>query len=378
MDANDFRLKRRAAVAAVTSLAIFLLCLAGIQLSRRVRDAALNPRVDVRQFTGRFRQPISHAERQRILNREMPGRGDLLAAVFVGRSENAWAGHKSVVTRLQTYFRPQDLTVYPGGAPSVVVALPGPEWRIVATYPQRERLIELPSEPTPLPTGAPDPMASPPPPMPGIHAPIYAEGILLDPEPTPSSGKPEVDLEQLRTLHPRVQQVLREALWERDWPTPRTEWRSWRLLDDQGEEMGHLLVLPRPKMRTHALATYALGATYAGAGVSLLLYLFMLPWWVYLDARPRTERALPLAIFVGITNFLGWLTYLVIRPEEQRQCPACATLLEPGFRLCPCCGWGAASRCRQCGRPARAEWHFCPYCEAPRPPPDAEISPVPT
>jgi RNA polymerase subunit RPABC4/transcription elongation factor Spt4 len=97
-----------------------------------------------------------------------------------------------------------------------------------------------------------------------------------------------------------------------------------------------------------------------------MLYLFMLPWWVYRDARPRTEKALPLAIFVGITNFLGWLTYLVIRPEEQRQCPGCATLLEPGFRLCPLCGWGASTRCRDCGRPARAEWHFCPYCETPR------------
>ena len=98
-----------------------------------------------------------------------------------------------------------------------------------------------------------------------------------------------------------------------------------------------------------------------------MLYWLMLPWWVYMDAAQRTEKAAPLAVFVLLTNFLGWLTYLVIRPEADRICPVCVTMLEPGFRLCPYCGWSGALRCRQCGRGVRSDWRFCPYCETPRP-----------
>jgi RNA polymerase subunit RPABC4/transcription elongation factor Spt4 len=108
-----------------------------------------------------------------------------------------------------------------------------------------------------------------------------------------------------------------------------------------------------------------------GALVSFAVYWLMLPWWVYLDARWRTAKAAPLAVFVFLTNFLGWLTYLVIRPEVNQICPVCVTILEPSFRACPHCGWSRAIRCRHCGRALRSDWRFCPYCEAARtdPPP---------
>jgi RNA polymerase subunit RPABC4/transcription elongation factor Spt4 len=101
----------------------------------------------------------------------------------------------------------------------------------------------------------------------------------------------------------------------------------------------------------------------------------MLPLWVLLDARTRTERAMPLAVFVLLTNFVGWLTYLVIRPESNRVCPNCIMFMEPGFRICPTCGWNGDVRCRHCRRPLRSHWRFCPYCEAPRPEPVTDAPP---
>ena len=60
-------------------------------------------------------------------------------------------------------------------------------------------------------------------------------------------------------------------------------------------------------------------------------------------------------------------------PERKdRLCPGCDSHLDPGFRLCPVCGWSATLRCHQCGRPARSDWRFCPYCEAARP--DVELA----
>jgi hypothetical protein len=128
-----------------------------------------------------------------------------------------------------------------------------------------------------------------------------------------------------------------------------------------------LTVLPRPNQPAYLFSTRLLGpASRLGVLISFAVYWLMLSWWVYLDARPRTDKAAPLAVFVLLTNFLGWLTYLVIRPEAERLCPVCVGLMEPGYRCCPHCGWSSKSKCRQCGRPARSDWRFCPYCEAPR------------
>lgn len=138
-----------------------------------------------------------------------------------------------------------------------------------------------------------------------------------------------------------------------------------KVVRPDGSSAGELLVLPRPHLAAYVMASgFLLPGFTIGALASLLAYWLMLPWWTYLDARPRTEKAVPLAVFVLLTNFLGWLTYLVIRPEGQRLCPVCVELIDPGFRCCPHCGWTSQARCRQCGRPARSDWRFCPYCEA--------------
>jgi Double zinc ribbon len=152
----------------------------------------------------------------------------------------------------------------------------------------------------------------------------------------------------------------------------RTRLLQETLTNSRGVDVGWLFVLPRFDESGHRLAEVLLPLFIIGASFSFMLYSFMLPWWVYLDARTRTTKAVPLALFVFLTNFFGWLTYLVIRPESDRLCPGCDSHLDPGFRLCPVCGWSATLRCHQCGRPARADWRYCPYCETARP--DVDLS----
>jgi len=155
------------------------------------------------------------------------------------------------------------------------------------------------------------------------------------------------------------------GLW--DLALGRRAGEAQSLQSGSDRDVPRLLVIPRPHEAMYELsANYLRPICWVGALLSFLLYWCMLPWWVYLDARLRTEKAAPLALFVFLTNFMGWLTYLVIRPESDRVCPSCVSLLEPGFRCCPHCGWSSASRCRQCGRAQRSGWRFCPYCETAR------------
>jgi hypothetical protein len=143
------------------------------------------------------------------------------------------------------------------------------------------------------------------------------------------------------------------------------------LVDDRGNDVGWLYVVPRPEHGSAFAEEVLVPLFGVGLGLSPMLYSFMLPLWVYLDARGRTTKAVPLALFVWMTNFIGWLTYLVIRPDADRLCPGCDSTLDPGFRVCPMCGWTGSARCHSCGRPARPDWRFCPYCEAARP--DVEL-----
>ena len=150
------------------------------------------------------------------------------------------------------------------------------------------------------------------------------------------------------------------------WPTVQVGLLSQPLFIVHTQNVCQFYVLPRPNQAAYEFATYYLGpAAGIGTLVSFAAYWLMLPWWVYLDARWRTGKAMPLALFVLLTNFLGWLTYLVIRPEGNQVCPVCVNLLEPSFRVCPYCGWSRAARCHSCGRALRSGWRFCPYCEAP-------------
>jgi len=93
-------------------------------------------------------------------------------------------------------------------------------------------------------------------------------------------------------------------------------------------------------------------------------YWVLLAWWVYLDATWRRMDAIPWAILALVTNFVGLVTYLVIRYPDPKTCSSCGASLAMGLKRCPYCGAEAEPSCPRCQAPVRPDWVFCPSCSA--------------
>jgi len=100
---------------------------------------------------------------------------------------------------------------------------------------------------------------------------------------------------------------------------------------------------------------------------SIVFLWFLLPTWVYLDARgrgmssPVTWSALTL-----ISLVFGLAAYLIVRPEDGAGavCSKCWRTATGGT-YCAWCGSPVASEfCQGCGFPTRPEWLYCPNCQA--------------
>ncbi len=117
---------------------------------------------------------------------------------------------------------------------------------------------------------------------------------------------------------------------------------------------------------------------------SIVFLWFLLPTWVYLDARGRGMSSPALWSALTLVSLVfGLAAYLIIRPEETTGavCPKCGRTATGGT-YCAYCGTPVASEfCQACGYPTRAEWLFCPNCQAslkakPDEPPADEAAPV--
>jgi double zinc ribbon protein len=329
-------LKRRAAVGVILALLSFMGCLAGVLMANRMEEAALRPEVNLQPIVQRLQQfSASYFPNSpfrfypQALQETVSGRSDIVAAAVVsdyGTILATYPEDQSLVG--QTVTPPPPGKHYP--VPGITADQPTPDGWYLYLRPG-DAANDGPIDPTSGPAG---------------HRPMSLDDPLVE--------------TRFRLLIARIPAVGSEL--------PAGHLITTTLPDHLLGGADALLVLPYPHRAAYELATYYLRPAFIiGALVSLVLYCLMLPWWTYLDARPRTEKAAPLAVFVLLTNFLGWLTYLVIRPEADRLCPVCVSLMDPGYRCCPHCGWSSKARCRQCGRPARSDWRFCPYCEAPCP-----------
>ena len=100
--------------------------------------------------------------------------------------------------------------------------------------------------------------------------------------------------------------------------------------------------------------------------VSLMLLWFLLPSWVYIDARLRdVKNPTRWALLTAVTFCFAWMIYLIIRPSELKSfhCPQCTKELNGTRAFCPYCGFDLSeSFCPQCQYPLKAEWQFCPSC----------------
>lgn len=183
--------------------------------------------------------------------------------------------------------------------------------------------------------------------------------------------------------------VVAESGDESGSDTPDTpevpEWRSfqedeaaWHLFSvplrgDSGSVLGNLYLKledrrgdsewpPRDELRE------MLRNTLAGLTVLSGLFLwFLLPTWVFVDARERgMRRAMLWSLLALISLFVGLIVYLIARPEQTRtlQCPGCSREVNGGA-FCPHCGRDLSTAfCAACRYPLKPDWVFCPSCRA--------------
>ncbi|MBN1907970.1 MAG: zinc ribbon domain-containing protein [Deltaproteobacteria bacterium] len=95
---------------------------------------------------------------------------------------------------------------------------------------------------------------------------------------------------------------------------------------------------------------------------------FLLPAWVYTDARQRDVSKPGLWAFLALISlFFGLTIYLLARPENYKvfHCPQCENELNGTKAFCPHCGFDLSGTfCRQCQYPVKQSWQFCPNCRA--------------
>jgi RNA polymerase subunit RPABC4/transcription elongation factor Spt4 len=101
-------------------------------------------------------------------------------------------------------------------------------------------------------------------------------------------------------------------------------------------------------------------------GLSLVWLWFMLPSWVYIDARQRgVPRPVLWSFLTLIGSVFALMVYLISRPSgpEELQCPRCGKTLNGSKAGCPYCGADlSAAFCQRCQYPVKPDWSFCPSC----------------
>lgn len=102
--------------------------------------------------------------------------------------------------------------------------------------------------------------------------------------------------------------------------------------------------------------------------LSLTFFWFLLPSWVYIDARQRdVKNAIIWSLLTVASVGVAWLIYLIVRPSTLRSfhCPQCEKELNGTKAFCPYCGFDLSHVfCPQCQYPVQSEWQFCPSCRA--------------
>ncbi len=140
--------------------------------------------------------------------------------------------------------------------------------------------------------------------------------------------------------------------------------------NERGEMLGniYLKVTDIQDMRDYSNFSYREPQDLSGTLLvaSLVFLWFLLPTWVYLDAKGR-GMASPVrwAVLVLVSLFIGLVVYLILRPEEgvQGTCSNCGRAVNAG-KFCPFCGTPSTHDfCSKCGYPYRPEWTYCPNCQ---------------
>lgn len=151
------------------------------------------------------------------------------------------------------------------------------------------------------------------------------------------------------------------------------------LATPDGEALGNLfLKMAPPTERRNPWAHHpsenliAIGAV-TGSLSGLFLW-FLVPTWVYVDARERgVLRALLWSFLAFIAFPIGLVVYLIARPEAVvLKCPGCEREVNGGG-FCPHCGRDLSRAfCATCRYPLESDWAYCPSCRTEVRPPAGE------
>ncbi len=141
--------------------------------------------------------------------------------------------------------------------------------------------------------------------------------------------------------------------------------------NDRGEMLGNIYLkvtdLADAGSYTEFNFREPLDLSYTLFTASLIFLWFLLPSWVYLDAKGRgMQSPVRWAILTLVSLFIGLAVYLILRPEEgvKGTCSNCGRAIN-AEKFCPYCGTPAIHDfCPNCGYPVRAEWTYCPNCQA--------------
>lgn len=95
--------------------------------------------------------------------------------------------------------------------------------------------------------------------------------------------------------------------------------------------------------------------------LALILYWLALAVWVYLDAKNRSYNPVLWGGLALITNLVGLIMYLMVRPD-QKSCPQCFVDLYQEHKVCPYCGYHLKDICYECGSSIEDDWSYCAEC----------------
>ncbi|MGE5432142.1 MAG: zinc ribbon domain-containing protein [Syntrophomonadaceae bacterium] len=102
--------------------------------------------------------------------------------------------------------------------------------------------------------------------------------------------------------------------------------------------------------------------------ISGIFLWFLLPTWVYVDAKERDVKTPGIWAFLTLISlFFGLTIYLITRPDTLKSstCPECKGELNGTRAYCPHCGFDLSNNfCQQCQYPIKPEWQYCPDCRS--------------
>lgn len=95
--------------------------------------------------------------------------------------------------------------------------------------------------------------------------------------------------------------------------------------------------------------------------ISAIIGWMFLSLWVFRDARKRKLNPLPWTALILLTNVIGLVVYLTVRPKYVK-CKNCGMEIPKVYVSCPHCGSTEKEKCLGCGTVLEEEFLHCPAC----------------